>query len=54
LGDYLNHAGLLQGEQITEILHQQSITRRKFGEIITQNGWVTPKTLDWFVNLQNG
>jgi exopolysaccharide biosynthesis WecB/TagA/CpsF family protein len=54
LGDYLNHAGLLQGEQITEILQQQSLTRRKFGELITQNGWVSPKTLNWFVNLQNG
>ena len=54
LGDYLNSAGLLHPEQIAETLHQQALTRRKFGEIITQKGWVQPKTLDWFVNLQTG
>jgi N-acetylglucosaminyldiphosphoundecaprenol N-acetyl-beta-D-mannosaminyltransferase len=53
LGDYFNHAGLLLPEQIAETLQQQSLTQRKFGEIITQKGWVQPKTLDWFVNLQN-
>ena len=53
LGDYLNNAGLLLPEQISETLLQQSLTQRKFGEIITQKGWVNPKTLDWFVNLQN-
>ncbi len=53
LGDYLNNAGLLNLEQITETLEQQSLSRRKFGEIITQKGWVNPKTLNWFVNLQN-
>ena len=53
LGDYLNHAGLLQPEQIMETLQQQSLTQRKFGEIITQKGWVNPRTLDWFVNLQH-
>lgn len=54
LGDYLDRAGLLQAEQIDEILRQQSVTRRKFGEIVTQQGWVNPKTLNWFVNLQHG
>lgn len=53
LGDYLNNAGLLKPDQIAETLQQQSLTQRKFGEIITQRGWVNPKTLDWFVNLQN-
>ena len=53
LGDYLNHAGLLRPEQIAETLQQQALTQDKFGEIITQKGWVNPKTLDWFVNLQN-
>ena len=54
LGDYFNNAGLLNFEQITETLQQQSLTKRKFGEIITQKGWVNPKTLNWFVNLQHG
>jgi len=54
LGDYLNNAGLLKPDQIMETLQQQSLTQRKFGEIITQKGWVNPKTLNWFVNLQNG
>ena len=53
LGDYFDRAGLLQAEQIAETLQQQSLTNRKFGEIITQNGWVNPKTLNWFVNLQH-
>ena len=52
LGDYLHHAGLLKPEQIAEILQQQTLTNHKFGEIITQKGWINPKTLDWFVNLQ--
>ncbi len=54
LGDYLNNAGLLLPEQISDTLQQQSLTHRKFGEIITQKGWVNPRTLDWFVNLQHG
>ncbi len=54
LGDYLNNAGLLLPEQINDTLQQQSLTHRKFGEIITQKGWVNPRTLDWFVNLQHG
>ncbi len=54
LGDYFDRAGLLKPDQIMETLQQQSLTQRKFGEIITQKGWVNPKTLDWFVNLQNG
>ena len=53
LGDYFNNAGLLLPEQISETLQQQSLTQRKFGEIVTQKGWVNPRTLDWFVNLQN-
>ena len=53
LGEYLNNAGLLKSDRILEALQQQSLTQRKFGEIITQKGWVNPKTLDWFVNLQN-
>ncbi|MGD1921748.1 MAG: hypothetical protein ACFCAD_24370 [Pleurocapsa sp.] len=53
LGDYFNNAGLLLPEQISEALKQQYLTQRKFGEIITQRGWVNPGTLNWFVNLQN-
>lgn len=53
LGDYFNSAGLLLPEQISEALKQQYLTQRKFGEIITQRGWVNPRTLNWFVNLQN-
>lgn len=54
LGDYLNNAGLLNSEQILETIQQQSMTKRKFGEIVTQKGWVNPKTLNWFVKLQRG
>ena len=52
LGDYFNNAGLLAPEQISDALKQQYLTQRKFGEIITQKGWVNPRTLDWFINLQ--
>lgn len=54
LGDYLEHAGLLKPQQIIETLHQQSMNQLRFGEIVTQKGWIQPKTLDWFVNLQHG
>ena len=54
LGDYFNNAGLLNPEQILETIQQQSMTKRKFGEIVTQKGWVNPKTLNWFVKLQRG
>ena len=53
LGDYLNNAGLLEPGQVAETLQQQSLTQGKFGEIITQKGWINPKTLNWFINLQN-
>lgn len=53
LGDYLHHAGLLKPEQIAETLQQQALTNYKFGEIVTQKGWINSRTLDWFVNLQN-
>ena len=52
LGDYLEMAGLLQAEQIAEALRQQTLSRHRFGKIITQKGWVNPRTLNWFVNLQ--
>lgn len=54
LGDYFENAGLLLPQQISETLQQQSMTQLKFGEIVTQKGWIQPKTLDWFVNLQHG
>ncbi|MBE9045950.1 WecB/TagA/CpsF family glycosyltransferase [Pleurocapsales cyanobacterium LEGE 10410] len=53
LGDYLYYAGLLKPEQIAETLQQQSSTNHRFGEIVTQKGWINHRTLDWFVNLQN-
>lgn len=53
LGDYFEHAGLLNSEQIAQTLDYQSQTKRKFGEIVTQKGWVNRQTLDWFVDLQH-
>lgn len=53
LGDYFEHAGLLNSAQIAQTLRHQSQTKRKFGEIITQQGWINPQTLNWFVNLQH-
>ena len=52
LGEYLNHAGLLLPEQVSFALEQQYQTQQKFGRIVTQKGWIEPKTLDWFINLQ--
>ena len=53
LGDYLDMAGLLHAEQIAETLRQQTLTHHKFGEIITQKGWINPRTLKWFMSLQS-
>ncbi len=53
LGDYFEHAGLLNAQQIAQTLNYQAKTQKKFGEIITQQGWVNPQTLDWFINLQH-
>lgn len=53
LGDYFEHAGLLNAQQIAQTLNYQSQTQKKFGEIITQQGWVNPQTLNWFINLQH-
>lgn len=53
LGDYFEHAGLLNAEQIAQTLNYQAQTKKKFGEIITQQGWINPQTLNWFVNLQH-
>ena len=52
LGDYFSKAGLLNNEQIIQILRQQNNDRQKFGQIVTNNGWVNPQTLEWFIGLQ--
>jgi len=52
LGDFLSKAGLLNNEQIIQILRQQNNDRQKFGQIVKNNGWVNPQTLNWFVGLQ--
>ena len=53
MGDYFEHAGLLNAQQIAQTLNYQSQTQKKFGEIITQQGWVNPQTLNWIINLQH-
>jgi hypothetical protein len=53
LGDYLDYAGLLDRHQIQTILRLQSQTSQKFGQIILEQGLINPRTLDWFVDLQN-
>ena len=49
LGEYLKTAALLDQDQIRFILDQQSHTNLLFGEIAIQQGWLKPKTVEFFL-----
>ncbi|GAB4545591.1 MAG: hypothetical protein Tsb0014_39840 [Pleurocapsa sp.] len=51
IGFYLHQAGLLNKEQIAWIVKQQNqlTIPPKFGEIACQQGWLKPKTVDFFL-----
>jgi hypothetical protein len=50
IGFYLHEAGLLNKEQIAWIIKQQKqlTIPPKFGEIACQQGWLKPKTINFF------
>ena len=51
LGYYLEEAGLLCSEQVSEILQSQKQSQHwiRFGELVVNRGWLKPKTLDFFL-----
>lgn len=49
LGHYLEAAGLLDKQQIIEILQTQQQTSLKFGKIAVDKGWVKQDTIDFFL-----
>ncbi|MCW6037315.1 WecB/TagA/CpsF family glycosyltransferase [Spirulina subsalsa FACHB-351] len=50
IGQLLYQAGLLSEEQITRICHLQAQHRHlRFGELLVQQGWLRPETVDFFV-----
>ena len=50
LGFYLQAAGLLNGEQIEEILVEQKHLGIKFGSMAVLKGWLKQTTLDFFLS----
>jgi tetratricopeptide (TPR) repeat protein len=51
LGQYLKSAGLLNDFQIRVILDRQKVeTDWRFGQIAVRKGWVTQKTVNFFLN----
>jgi len=52
LGEYLGKAKILNNQQMSLILKEQSQTGKRFGEIAVEKGWVKPETIDWFLSLQ--
>ncbi|MGB3404352.1 MAG: hypothetical protein WBA77_16835 [Microcoleaceae cyanobacterium] len=45
IGQYLKQAKLLNDEQIEDILATQQQTRRKFGEVAVEKGWIKSETI---------
>lgn len=52
LGELLVGARILQEEQLDRLLKNRSTNRQRLGQVIIKEGWVNPKTVNWFVNLQ--
>ena len=50
LGEYLQAAGLLSQAQVKSILDQQKFYHLKFGEIAIQQGFLKPKTVEFFLS----
>jgi hypothetical protein len=49
LGEYLKEAGLLNDQQIEDILAVQQKLSIKFGEAVILNGWLKPTTIEFFL-----
>ena len=49
IGHYLQQAGLLEAEQIKLIIEEQKRTGYKFGSTAILQGYLKPKTLDFFL-----
>ena len=49
IGYYLQDASLLNDKQIETILEEQKKTKKKFGEIAVEKGWIKKDTIDFFL-----
>lgn len=49
LGEYLEKAGLLTEEQVLQIIREQAFNHIRFGAIAVLKGYISQKTLDFFV-----
>lgn len=49
LGDCFLNAGLLNSEQIADILEEQSLNHVRFGSMAILKGYISQKTLDFFL-----
>ncbi|MEM7771753.1 MAG: WecB/TagA/CpsF family glycosyltransferase, partial [Cyanobacteria bacterium P01_A01_bin.37] len=51
IGQVLQEAGLLSAEQVALVLSAQNQYRqRRFGELVVEQGWLSPTTLDFFID----
>lgn len=49
IGDYLQEAGLISGEQKALLLREQNFNKMRLGTLAVLKGWVKQKTLDFFL-----
>lgn len=54
MGDYLQKAHLITTSQIQDLCRKQKLlsTHKKLGELIVEEGYISQKTLDWFIEFQ--
>lgn len=54
VGDYLQKAHLITASQIKDLCKKQErlSTPKKLGELIVEEGYISQKTLDWFIEFQ--
>jgi exopolysaccharide biosynthesis WecB/TagA/CpsF family protein len=48
IGQLLQEAGLLSAQQVDTILSAQAEYRRRFGDLVVEQGWLHPQTIDFF------
>lgn len=54
IGDYLQQAYLINTSQIKNLWEKQQLlsTHKKLGKLIVEEGYISQKTLDWFIQFQ--
>ncbi|MEN9228786.1 MAG: hypothetical protein Q6L54_09075 [Gloeomargarita sp. HHBFW_bins_205] len=49
IGEYFVDAGLLEPAQVEEVLVEQRVTGRRFGDIVVARGWLQRQTIEYWV-----